>query len=418
MQAITTEADLTAQRASAGLMMSYRPAIELAIRECISPSWFSDLACEAVATVCFELYGNNAPIDLITVTTAISKARKLDAIGGAGTVSGLEVDAGNPGTENYWFKELRTGWKRREAIRLLSKLQGDIIEGRCEAVDGALVALSQIASMDRRLAARKPWKDYILEAIDAAEAALGGSAQSEGVRIGLRAFDDQTGGIAPGLVVVAAETSGGKSLFMVQAALAIAKATQKPALIVSLEMSGRQIAQRGLAAAGTVPLSFLTRGVPPITQSQFERFFGAAQTLSQIPIILEYCPGATAGQIRSMALDAAGSTGLSCVVVDYVQLMGFDGRFDNREQAVSESARRLKVMQGELECPVLIGSQLNDDGRLRESRAIGMHADEVYSIEHGPIDSKIVFTKRRQDAKGTSVPVRMVGQYARFEDVT
>lgn len=398
-------------------MMSYLPAVQLAIRECVAPSWFSDPASAAIVAVCFDLYGSNAPIDLITVTAAISKTGKLDTIGGPAAVTGIEIDAGTPGTETYWFKELRQAWKRREAIRLLTKLQGDVIEGDCDPVEGAMQVLSQITSMDRSLSARKPWKEYVMDAIDAAESAVSGSGKFSGVPIGIRAFDDQTGGIAPGLIVVAAPTSGGKSIFMVQSAIAIAQQTDKPALIVSLEMSGRQIAQRALASFATVPLSFLTRGTPAITMDHYNRFFGAAQELSKAPIILEYCPGATAGQIRSMALDAAGKTGLSCVVVDYVQLMGYDGRFDNREQAVSESARRLKVLQGELDCPVLIGSQLNDDGRLRESRAIGMHADEVYSIEHGTMESKIVLAKRRQDAKGTEIPVRMVGQYSRFEDV-
>lgn len=419
LHAVTTEHDRMTQRAFAGLMMSDQAAIETAVRESVSTAWFSDPICEAIASACFSLHDAASPIDSISVTAEISKSGLLDKIGGPGSVASVEDDAGLPGSETYWLTELRAVWQRREAIRLLSRFQRDVMAGDCDPIHEAGSILSQIAAMSRATSPRKPWKEYILEAIDDAEAALEGSPRSSGVPIGLTAFDRETGGVAPGLVVVAAETSGGKSLLMTQMAIALARATNKPALIASLEMGGKEIAQRSLASNGNVPLSFLTAGKPGISPAEYQKFFAAAQSLMVLPIALEYCPGATSGQIRAMAMDAAGSTGLSCVVIDYVQLMGFDGRADNREQAVSETVRRLKVMQGELQCPVIVASQLNDEGRLRESRAIGMHADEVYHIKHDPEsgESKIVFVKRRQGARGNSIPVRMVGEKARFEDV-
>ena len=68
------------------------------------------------------------------------------------------------------------------------------------------------------------------------------------------------------------------------------------------------------------------------------------------------------------------------VIVDYVQLVE-NSVADTREQAVSEITRRLKNLALTSNLAVFTASQLNDEGKLRESRAIGQHADIVLFIE-------------------------------------
>ena len=75
------------------------------------------------------------------------------------------------------------------------------------------------------------------------------------------------------------------------------------------------------------------------------------------------------------------------VIVDYLQLVENSGA-DNREQAIAESARKLKNLALSGGCAVLTASQLNDDGKLRESRAIGHHADFVINIREGLLGSR------------------------------
>ena len=50
---------------------------------------------------------------------------------------------------------------------------------------------------------------------------------------------------------------------------------------------------------------------------------------------------------------------LSCIAVDYVQLVQASRRYGSREQEVADVARNLKVLAGELETPIIICSQLN-----------------------------------------------------------
>jgi replicative DNA helicase len=88
---------------------------------------------------------------------------------------------------------------------------------------------------------------------------------------------------------------------------------------------------------------------------------------------------------------------------------------DSREQAISELARRLKLTALKTNSVVLTASQLNEEGRLRESRAIGHHADAVINIRHdgSPI---IVIDKNRRGQRGATVPVVMRGDISRFEE--
>jgi replicative DNA helicase len=76
------------------------------------------------------------------------------------------------------------------------------------------------------------------------------------------------------------------------------------------------------------------------------------------------------------------------VIVDYLQLVENSGP-ETREACMAETARKFKNLALAGQCAVLTASQLNEDGKLRESRAIGHHADFVINIE----DSSLVLAR-------------------------
>ena len=86
-------------------------------------------------------------------------------------------------------------------------------------------------------------------------------------------------------------------------------------------------------------------------------------------------------EIESEISRAVSSKEADVIIVDYLQIINMPNN-DNRENAISEAARRLKNAAGKNRSVILTASQLNDEGKLRESRAIGMHSDQVVHIEH------------------------------------
>jgi len=105
------------------------------------------------------------------------------------------------------------------------------------------------------------------------------------------------------------------------------------------------------------------------------------------------------------------------IVLDYIQLCSSSGNAENREQQISEIVRKLKLIALKNNICVLTASQLNDGGELRESRAIGHHADYVLNINHRDHpNAEISITKNRNGERFVFAPVTMNGAISRFSD--
>ena len=103
-----------------------------------------------------------------------------------------------------------------------------------------------------------------------------------------------------------------------------------------------------------------------------------AGKLSNAPIHIENASGMTIGQLTASARRMSQKHGIKIFVVDYIGLIL--GKGDNREQQIASISKGIKSMAMELNCAVLALSQLNDDGKLRESRAPGQDADSVWKL--------------------------------------
>jgi replicative DNA helicase len=103
--------------------------------------------------------------------------------------------------------------------------------------------------------------------------------------------------------------------------------------------------------------------------------------------------------------------------VDYLQLLKAPARSgpeERREAVVAEFARFLKETAVSEGVVMMVLSQLNDDGRLRESRAIGQHADVVVLISQTGDDSILRIEKHRNGPCGAAV-ARFCGERFCFE---
>jgi replicative DNA helicase len=113
------------------------------------------------------------------------------------------------------------------------------------------------------------------------------------------------------------------------------------------------------------------------------------------------------------------------VMLDYLQLLDEpQGKSETREMVVSRISRRLKKLAKKKGITILSGSQLNDDGRLRESRAIGQDADKVMRIarfvdknnrEHDD-RRKLEFLKNRGGKRNIVLPMLFQGQFYKFRE--
>jgi replicative DNA helicase len=225
------------------------------------------------------------------------------------------------------------------------------------------------------------------------------------------------------MVVIAAETSFGKSALALNMACHLALGSQKRKVaLFSFEMSKESILQRLISGELSIPLNAIrSRQLSP-EQIQQIREFHDTMPLERI-IVLDDCFSMDSTDIAARCRQLRARGPLDVVIVDYLQLINPGSRWEgNRQQEVAQMSRRLKLLAHELNMVVIALSQLNDDGKLRESRAIGQDADIVLLIQEAAdsedtFERHIVIDKCRNAARNTRVKVAFHGDYVTFRDI-
>ena len=234
------------------------------------------------------------------------------------------------------------------------------------------------------------------------------------------------------LLLLAARPGMGKTSMALNVALSAAKSSGKTVAIFSLEMSKEQLVTRLLANEGLIENTRLATG--NLRESDWEKIAQAASVLNQTNIRIDDNPLLT---VADMNAKCRRLENLGLVVIDYLQLMtsaggkGYSG--ENRQQAVADISRMLKIMAKELQVPVLCLSQLSranekrEDKRpmlsdLRESGAIEQDADIVmflYRDDYYNEDSEkrniaeCIVAKNRHGETG-KVELRWMPDYTAF----
>jgi replicative DNA helicase len=352
-------------------------------------------------------------LELVALVTDLRAGGLLEELGGAASVAGLYTYAPNSAHWESHVEILRDFLARRRALAAATA----IAERACEA-DGATLSQAlrdateatsaALAERNGLLTARDAVASLIAEMMD--RASRGGLP---GLSTGMEPVDLATGGMRAGeLWVVAAEPSGGKSVAMLQAA-ASALGEGKRVLVISLEMGAAAVISRLTSCTAALPYEIFTqpRGATRVMLGRAQR---ALEELSAAPLPIHDGGGLSFDRIAGIArAESDRHGGLDLVVVDYLQLVegARKRRDETREQEVAAVSRGLKGLAKALGCPVLTASQLNDQGRLRESRAIGQDADVVLTID----DDGIRATKVRNGVRGQLFPLVLNGRMQRFE---
>ena len=266
-----------------------------------------------------------------------------------------------------------------------------------------------------------------------AELTASGGKTLPGLSTGLSAVDAKINGLNKSdLLLLAARPGMGKTSMALNVALSAAKESGKTVAIFSLEMSREQLVTRLIASEGLVENTRLVTG--NLRESDWQRIAEAASSLSRMDIRIDDNPLLT---VADMNAKCRRLENLGLVVIDYLQLMtsaggkGYSG--ENRQQAVSDISRMLKIMAKELQVPVLCLSQLSranekrEDKRpmlsdLRESGAIEQDADIVmflYRDDYYKEDSEkrniaeCIVAKNRHGETG-KVELRWMPEYTAF----
>lgn len=327
----------------------------------------------------------NKPIDLVTVTMALDALGKLELVGGPAYVSEIFTFVPTGANWKEYAEKIREAWVARKAIQVAEQI---IQAARDPGARGTIADLAQsklieITGVAKSRVKTKHIREIGLRRINHYEEALNGGGKIEGILTGLSTLDRRIRGLRPGnMIVIAAETKGGKTALAMNIAL-YAALSDHGVGVFSLEMNEGELFDRIVSAHSGVNLSDLTNGA--FTQQKMDAISKSSIDLLGKQILIRDESVITPAQFSAAAREMVTVNKVELIVFDYLQLVTPADPKANREQQVAHASRVFKTTAAELGIPIIVLSQLNEEGRSRESRAIEQDANLFIVIEEVPV---------------------------------
>ena len=337
----------------------------------------------------WELYRKNSAVDMLTVCEELKSRQSLDMVGGRAYIATLTAEVPSTANGREYAKIIAEKAIMRQMIRTAEDITEKGYESKMaarEILDYAESGIFQIAQMRQKNDYTKI-QDVLLENLKIIDAAAQNKAKITGIPTGFHDLDEKTSGLQRSdLIIVAARPGMGKTAFALNIAQQSAVKHGTSAIIFSLEMSKEQLGQRLLAMQARVEMQKLKQG--DLDRKDWDRVSLGVDELNNSKIVIDDTPGISLMEMRNKCRRLKAEQGLDLIVVDYLQLMTFEGKTDNRQQEISALSRNMKLLAREMNCPVILLSQLSrapelrQDKRpmlsdLRESGAIEQDADIV-----------------------------------------
>ncbi len=344
----------------------------------------------------WELYRKNSAVDMLTVCEELKSRQSLDMVGGRAYIATLTAEV--PATANG--REYAKIIAEKAVMRQMIRTAEDITEKGYQSKMAAREILDYAESGIFQIAQRRQKNDYtkiqdvLLENLKIIDAAAQNKDKITGIPTGFHDLDEKTSGLQRSdLIIVAARPGMGKTAFALNIAQQSAVKHGTSAIIFSLEMSKEQLGQRLLAMQARVEMQKLKQG--DLDRKDWDRVSLGVDELNNSKIVIDDTPGISLMEMRNKCRRLKAEQGLDLIVVDYLQLMTFEGRTDNRQQEISALSRNMKLLAREMNCPVILLSQLSRAPELRQDkRPMLSDLRESGSIEQ---DADIVIFLYRDD---------------------
>lgn len=402
--------------------------------ELISPPDFYRDPNSVIYQTILDLFNNNHPTDLITVTEELRKKGLIEQVGGYAAVAQLANMVPTSANVEYYARIVKDKSLTRKVISNANLILETAYAGEYETseelvgfAESAMFQLGQKLVRNSLTHAR----DLVYNQLDTIQArdvkkGVTGISTTFGI------LDIWTAGWQRGeLIVIAARPSMGKTSWAFQMAKDTAIRCGNKTAIFSLEVNKESAIEKMLVNEAMVDGQRVRIG--KLDSEEGDRLINAADRIAKANIFIDDTAAITVPEIRSKCRKIKCETGLDMVVIDYLQLMNSHKKTENRQREVSEITRSLKLMARELDVPVLVLSQLtrevmksNDKrpnlGHLKDSGSIEadadvvvfLHRDEYYNQDSEKKGiTEIIVAKQRNGPVGT-IELAFRKEYTRF----
>ena len=345
------------------------PTVAPAILEAARPGDFYFDVHRAFADVAFGIVGAGRHLDAVTFRAAAGD-RLDDRVAALAEAVFLTAKGDPPavGKVLSYLDIFAADARRRLAKGLIDRVGVELAKGDKTPAGAVGDILKIVADLDaaRRLSGAAKTEGEELPAYFAAlEAAQSPKHDFQGLDTGFSHLNRLINGLTPGLFVLGAMPSTGKTTFAKQIAdQVVAKHTDAACLFVSLEQSKEELRIKTLSRLSGVENRDMQRGRLDVQSEAWGKVAEAAVAFGEFAgrfQVLEGDRATTVDRIRLAALQLRQKTQVArlLIVVDYLQILPTDGDFGDPRQRVNAVTSDLRRLARDLDAPVLAIASVN-----------------------------------------------------------
>jgi replicative DNA helicase len=387
-----------------------------------------------------EMSERGEKVDYVTLANELRKFGQLESVGGVSAVVGLKEGLPDLPAINSYIRTLGDFAGRRKIIALAQVLADRAYRGEqspTEILTGASGTWNEIET-DSETGDGGRTPEQVIETYPGGISAfLDATLRVQGLPTGFTKFDEMTGGMLGGQVlIIAARPAHGKTALALNVAqyLTLHPKQRRFVAFFSLEMSAASLLTRAACSHGRIDQHKFRLGY--LNKDERHRLQVALHEITESHIRFYDRSGISMPEIATIIRRLVKEEGLHLAIIDYLQLVGSHGKIENRNQEVSVMSRQLKMLAMETDIPIVMLSQLSrqtdrrGDPRpvlsdLRDSGSLEQDADVVAFVFREEMHKRdredlrgvaeLIIQKQRNGPIG-NVPLIFLGQFTRFEN--
>lgn len=442
---ITTEyvepTDIDSEKAVLGSMLKNQDAVADVI-DILKPQDFYLKEHQEIFKVMYDMFSKNIAIDLRTTFSELKSQKLADMVGGLTYLNRLSDEAIVSSNAKYYAAAVLDKSKMRQLIHEADKIRDAAYSNDMppeDILDNAEQRIMEIAHNTQKQN-YTDINEVFVENIKKIQELEKNKGKLPGIETGFRDVDKILGGLQKSdLIILAARPGAGKTAFALNIAEHAAKTGSK-VMIFSLEMPNIQLGQRILSMSANVPMEAMRNG--SVSPDEWNSISDAQDEFEKTSLVIDDSSVITPTEMKNKCRRyKAEKGGLDLVIIDYLQLMSLGGyKIEQREKEIGAITRAVKIMAKELDCAVILLSQLNrgpetrsghkpqlsdlrDSGSIEQDAdiVIFLKRDDYYEDDDSPASTdsntgltcQAIIAKHRNGATGT-INLAWVPKYTKF----
>lgn len=331
---------------------------------------FYDLRHQTIFAHLLDMQTAGQSIDTITLMQHLKDAQALEQIGGLAFLSALPDAVESTGMLDAYLKIVIEKWQLRVMIHTCTNAVGLCYEWKENVNELIDTIQDDVLNLPTASAeGPQPLREHSAALVDRLDRYARGIGMITGLPTGFRYWDRTVAGLHPkDIVILGGDPGAGKTSLAMNVAERVAIDGGNAVGVCSLEMGSEDLILRLACSRARVNFHKLrTGGASKDDLGRVRALLPELMNEEKTPIYLDEGSGLTLVEIRSRLRAMKHRYDIRLAIVDYLQLIALtrEQMFLGMAAGYADVARGLQQAAKELNIPIIVLSQLSNEGRKR-----------------------------------------------------